>query len=68
MKDAATGSWFNRKRLEPGESFTISVDPKDIEEVISLKQIRTAVVVDEAGYEYMVDESEFEKVIESYLE
>lgn len=65
-EDNATGSPFTRKRLESGESFSISIDPKYIDQVAPLEDFETIVVGDEAGYEYQVDEEEFKSMVESY--
>jgi len=66
LEDAATRAPFSRKRLESGESFSISIDPENIEEVAPLEDFETIVIADEAGYEYRVDEKEFEEMVESY--
>jgi hypothetical protein len=66
LEDSATKAPFNRKRLEPGESFSISVDPKHIERVTDLENFQTIRFEDEAGYDYELTEEDYRQLVQAY--
>lgn len=66
LEDNATKAPFTRKRLESGESFSISVDPKYLEDVSDLENFKTIRFEDEAGYSYELSEEDYIQLVKAY--
>lgn len=65
--DAATGeSLLYDRRLESGNSITLSVDPQKIQEEVPLDQLTQAVITDAVGREYPVPDEVFSKAIKDF--
>jgi hypothetical protein len=66
MRDFATGAWYSRTELQPGQSHSINVDPSELEKFSA--NLVCAGVQDEIGRIYRSTENELKSAIAALIQ